>query len=212
MNIRLAIADDHPMIIDGVKNMLSVYPHITLTGTYQNGRELMEGLKKSTPDVLLLDIQLPDHTGDDLAPDILKHYPEIHILTLTNIDSTISLYNMLRHGVQGYLLKTASQETLIKAIEAVYNGEEYIDPSMQERLQQFKLTMRREASLKVTLTPREKQILQLIVNGETGKEISNKLNIGFRTIEHYRLNILLKLEVNNTAALVKKALKLGLAE
>ncbi len=83
---------------------------------------------------------------------------------------------------------------------------------MQERLQQFKVTMRREASLKATLTPREKQILQLIVNGETSKEISNKLCIGFRTIEHYRLNILLKLEVNNTAALVKKALKLGLAE
>jgi DNA-binding NarL/FixJ family response regulator len=212
MQIRIAIADDHPMIIDGLQNMVRNYPHLRLTGAYPDGATLLESIGQDTPDVLLLDIQLPDLTGDHLAPAILKKYPDIRILILTNLDSTLSLYNMMRLGVKGYALKTTDQKTLIRAIETVYRGEEFLEPPLQERLYQFTLRMKKNAAIKPTLTPREKEILQLIINGNTGQEIADKLCIGFRTVEHYRENILLKLDAKNTAMLVKKALTLGLAE
>lgn len=212
MNIRIAIADDHPMIIGGVQNMLSNYSHITLMGIYSNGVELMAGLEQAQPDVLLLDIQLPGKTGDELAPLILKKYPEIRILTLTNLDSSLYIHNMLRQGVHGYVLKTSDPTTVVKGIEHVYAGEQFLDPAIQEKLERFMVSMKKESFLKPKLTSREKEILRLIVNGDTSQEIADKLFISLRTVEYYRLNILLKLDVKNTAALVKKALTLGLTE
>jgi DNA-binding NarL/FixJ family response regulator len=212
MNIRIAIADDHPMIIGGLQNMLSNHSHIVLTATYANGEELLKGLQQDVPDVLLLDIQMPDKTGDELAPVILKKYPTLKILTLTNLDSTLYMHNMLRHGAQGYVLKTTDPKTVIAAIETVYNGGQYLDATMKDKLEQFTSRLKKEAFLKPKLTSREKEILRLIVIGDTSQEIADKLFIGFRTVEYYRLNILFKLDVKNTAALVKKALEMGLTE
>jgi DNA-binding NarL/FixJ family response regulator len=212
MKIHIAIADDHPMIIGGLKNMLAAYPHIELEGTYGTGAELLKGLQQKLPDVLLLDIQLPDKTGDELAATILKKHPELKILTLTNFNSMLYVHNMLRIGVKGYILKTTDPETLIKAIEEVYNGEEFIDHAVKGKLGQYATKMKKEANLRPTLTLREKEILKLTVNGDTIQEISEKLFIGLRTVEYYRSNLLLKLEVKNMAALIKKALELGLAE
>jgi DNA-binding NarL/FixJ family response regulator len=212
MNIRVAIADDHPMIISGLQNMLSNYPHILLCNTYTTGTALLEDLKSTLPDVLLLDIQLPDITGDKLASVILKKYPEVKILILTNLDSTLYVHNMLRNGVHGYILKNIEPKILTEAIETVYNGGEYVDPLLKEKLEHFKLHMKKESYLAPKLTIREREILQLIVNGNTSEEIAQKLFISHGTVEHYRINILLKMDVKNTAALVKKALTLGYAE
>jgi len=192
--------------------MLSNYAHITLTGTYCNGAELLEGLRQHVPDVLLLDIQLPGQTGDELAPLLLREYPDMRILTLTNLDSSLYVHNMMRHGVHGYVLKTSDPKTVIEGIEHIHAGEQFLDPAVREKLQQFMSTMKKESFLKPRLTSREKEILRLIVNGDTSQEIAERLFISMRTVEYYRLNILLKLDVKNTAALVKKALTLGLAE
>ncbi len=212
MNIRITIADDHPMIIGGLRNMLPVYPHITLAGTYPSGEALLEGLRQEQPDVLLLDIQLPGKTGDELAPVILKKYPGIRILVLTNLNSTFYAHNMFRLGVSGYLLKNTDPEMVIKAIETVYNGERFTDPALAEKLDEFTSRMKKEAALKPTLTPREQEILRLTVAGDTIQEISEKLFIGLRTVEYYRTNLFMKLEVKNMASLIKKALELGLAD
>ncbi len=212
MKIRIAIADDHPMIIGGLQNMISAYPHIVLEGAYNNGAELLKGLQDRLPDVLLLDIQLPDKTGNELATIILKKYPEQKILTLTNFNSMLYVHNMMRIGVKGYILKTTDPETLIKAIQQIYEGNEFIDQAVKAKLTQYATRMKKEANLRPTLTLREKEILKLTVNGDTIQEISEKLFIGLRTVEYYRSNLLLKLEVKNMAALIKKALEMGLAE
>lgn len=212
MKIHIAITDDHPMIIVGLRNMLSAYPHIVLTGAYGTGAELLKGLQEHLPDVLLLDIQLPDKTGDELATQILKKYPELKILTLTNFNSMLYVHNMLRIGVKGYILKTTDPETLINAIEEVYNGNEFIDHAVKDKLNAYTSKMKKEAHLRPTLTLREKEILKLTVNGSTIQEISEKLFIGLRTVEYYRSNLLLKLEAKNMAALIKKALEMGLTE
>ena len=199
------------MMIQGLAHVLLRYPHIRLAGTFLNGTELLAGLEEGTPDVLLLDIQLPGKTGDELAPLILKKYPELKILTLTNFDSTLYANNMMKHGVHGYLLKTADEKVLIKAIETVFHGDIFIEESMRSRMQQIDHKIRKAVSSKSSLTPREKEILQLLVNGDTCPEIAEKLYLSTGTVENYRVSILLKLDAKNTAALVSKALKLGLA-
>jgi len=162
--------------------------------------------------VLLLDIQLPGKTGDELAPIILRKYPGIRILTLTNFDSTLHVSNMLRQGVHGYLLKNAEEDVLIRAIETVYRGESFLEESMKDRLHRLDIRITRTVSTKSTLTPREKEILQLIVTGDTSQEIAEKLFLSLHTVENYRTSIMLKLDVKNVAALIRKALRTGLAD
>lgn len=212
MTIRIAIADDHPLVIGGLRNILPDYPHIVLTDTYSSGLSLLEGLEHSIPDVLLLDIHLPDKAGDELVPVILKKYPELKILTLTNFDSMLYVNRMFAHGVKGYVLKSADNEMLIQAIETVYKGEAFIAPYMKEKMQHVASKMQKAFSSKSSLTPREKEILQLIVDGRTNPEIAQQLFLSVKTVDNYRTNIMMKLDVNNAAALVTKALRSGLAE
>ncbi len=210
--IKIAIADDHPLVINGVKNIVPIYPHLRLTGSYYDGKTLLSGLAGETPDVLLLDIQLPDQTGDELVPVILKRYPDIKILVVTNFDSPLYANTMLTKGAHGYILKTADNPTLVKGIETVYSGGEFIEPAIKERMELASSKIQEAWTLMTGLTPREKDILQYIVNGYTNKMIAEKLFLSPKTVDNYRTHIMIKLDVNHVAALVKKALQLGLAE
>lgn len=210
MSIRISIADDHPMVINGMKEMLSNYKNIDVIHTYNNGADLMQGLKEALPDVLLLDIQMPGQGGDELTPVIVKTYPSVRILAITNFDNTLYVNNMLQNGALGYLLKNTDEQTLIAAIETVYQNKQFLKPEMAEKLKEFRRQLKRQTSSKFSLTPREKQILQLIVNEYSSQEIAAQLNLSLRTVENYRLNLSLKLEVKNTAGLVRKAIMMGL--
>ncbi len=212
MHITISIADDHPMIIDGLQNILPHYPNIVLKGSYKNGTSLLAGLEHYLPDVLLLDIQMPDITGDELTPILLKKYPDLKILVLTNFESALYANNMFKRGAHGYLLKTAENITLISAIEKVYQGEQFVEERMQEKIRQMNIREKNASFSKSTLTPRESEILQLLVNGYTAPQIAETCFLSLRTVVNYRTSIMLKLDVNNTAMLVKKALTMGLAE
>jgi DNA-binding NarL/FixJ family response regulator len=210
MQIKVAIADDHPLIIKGLQDTLATFPHILLTATYPNGDQLLEGLAQQIPDVLLLDIQLPGKTGDELAPIILAEYPELRILTLTHFDSTLHASNMLRQGVHGYLLKDADEDVLIRAIETVHQGGIFIEESMREKLYDLNIRITKAAGQKPILTPREKEVLLLIVDGLTSQEIAKKLSLSPNTVENSRSSIMLKLDAKNVAQLIKKALRTGI--
>jgi DNA-binding NarL/FixJ family response regulator len=210
--IKVSITDDHPLVISGLQNVLLHYPHIHLLSSYPDGEALMKGLQANAPDVLLLDIQMPGKTGDSLAPVILKKYPDLKIIALTNFDSILYVNNMLKLGVHGYLLKSAEEKIIIGAIEAVYNGAIFIEDAMKQKMEQLEDKVAKTVFAKVSLTPREKDILKHIVNGDTNQEIAGKLFLSIRTVENYRLNIQLKLDAKNTAVLVKKALQMGLLD
>ncbi len=210
--IKVAIVDDHPMVISGLCNMMDSYEDIALYGKYQDGAELLAGLEQKLPDVLLLDIQMPGETGVELAPLLCRKYPTMAILALTNLNSVLYIYNMLKHGVKGYLLKTTTEDNLVKAIRQVHAGGEFVELELRQKLNDFTSKMRREASLKATLTTRERDILKMIVDGYTTKEISEKLFLGYRTVESYRFNILMKLDANNTATLVRKVIESGILD
>jgi DNA-binding NarL/FixJ family response regulator len=209
MRINVAITDDHPMIIQGMKLMFSNYKHINLCAVYQSGAELLATI---LPDVLLLDIQLSDKTGDELMPELMERYPELKVLVVTNFDSTMYAEKMLWQGAKGFLLKTADEYELVKAIETVYTGEQYIEKGLAKRIAHESARNRKVYTGKSTLTEREKEILQLIVEGKTDQEIADQLFLGLNTIKFYRKGMLLKLDVPNTASLVAKALKMGWAK
>ncbi len=210
MSISVAIADDHLMVIKGIQVMLQASEDIKITDIYNNGKQLLDGLQKRQPDVLLLDIQMPDANGEELTPGIISAWPSICILALTNHDQSVHVQNMLKNGALGYLLKSTGQETLIEAIRSVYKGVQFVDPALRAQfIQDIFLQQKKKAEIPV-LTPREHEILQLIGNNFTSQEIADKLFLSKRTVDHHRISLLLKFDVKNASGLVKKAIELGL--
>lgn len=211
--IKVAITDDHPLAIEGLQNMLLTSPKIQVSGTYGNGTELLDGLLSEQPDILLLDVLLPDWKGPDLAGVIAKTYPEIKIIAITSLDTPVHVRSMMREGCQGYILKNTDKASLVNAIEQVFDGEEYIEPILKERMLQNVLHYRKvTAGKSPNLTQREKEILKLIVEEFTSQEIADQLYLSLRTVETHRFNLQKKLNVNNNIALVKIAIQMGLIE
>lgn len=204
--ISVAITDDQVIILKGLQKILADVPGIIVTGVYNNGDELLEGLQKEQPDVLLLDIQMPGKSGIELAGIISKSYKHVKIIALTNIDIVAQIKKILQQGVLGYLLKDASPEKIVTAIKTVFEGGQFI----QEELKQQLLNSLSDHNTKQIVTRREKEILQLIVDEFTNQEIADKLYLSLRTVENHRNNLLQKLDVKNTAGLVKVAIQEGL--
>lgn len=212
--IKVAITDDHPVVIDGLKTALSLDPAINITGTYMNGADLFTGLKEQMPDVLMLDLQLPDKNGSELVPLLLKQYPSLHILILSGVESSPYIREMMQKGCKGYLLKsTSNQATIINAIKQIYDGEIFLDATLKEQLlREMLVTQRKANKLNPRITQREKEVLNLIVKEYSNQEIADKLFISLRTVETHRYNLLQKLEVKNTAGLLRVATQMGLIE
>lgn len=211
MSIKVAILDDHPLILQGLENVLSASGNISLAGVYQDGAALVAGLKSNSPDVLLLDIQMPGKSGDEWMTEILEQCPDLKIIAFTNIDSLLYVYNMFKLGAKGYVLKSAHPRYLLDSIRLVADDVTVVDHTLEEQYKAYVQSIKKETYLSPKLTEREKEVLQLIVDGLSSRQIAGKLFISIRTIEFYRLNILLKLDAANTAILVKRAITLGLA-
>ncbi len=210
--IRVAIVDDHPMIMDGLRLILSKHRHILLENAYSNTADLLEGLQQSQPDVLLLDIQFSDTTGDQLLPLLLKRYPLMRILVLTGIDSALYIYNMLREGASGYVLKNSASGEIVTAIETVNRGAVYLEETLKEKVELFKDKIKYKEALKPTLSPKEMEILKYTLQGYTLKQMSEMMFLGRRTVEYYRSNLFVKLNVKNMAELIRKAVETGIAD
>lgn len=209
MPIRVAIVDDHPLATTGLRNMLAGNEDILVTESYHNGQAAMAGLRQNQPDVLLLDILLPDIKGEELAAEIKNTWPDIRIIAITSLDAPIHIKLMMRNGCTGYLLKNTDVDTLTEAVKAVYRNEEYIEPSLKERMIQNMIQFRRNDMKPPVLTRREIEILELIVAEHTNQEIADKLYLSTRTVEKHRFSLLQKLDVKNTAGLVKTAIEFG---
>ena len=211
MPIFISIADDHQLATNGIRSMLEPYHHIQVKGIYHSGESLIAGLASFTPDVLLLDILMPGQSGKVLAPIIREHYPSVKMIALTSMDAPAMVSSMMRRGCLGYLLKDTDPGMLAEAIESAYAGREFIAPSLREKiLAQVLHPVQETGKVVPDITKRELQILKLIVEEYTTREISEQLFISFRTVENHRYSLLQKLDVKSTVGLVKIALNLGL--
>lgn len=204
--IRISIVDDHPLLIKGLQTMLQHCADIEVVGTYHSGKELLAGLRKQCPDVLLLDIQMQDQMGDELMPLLRKSYPDMMIVALTNMDHEYYIKVMLTEGVMGYVLKNSDEEILLEAIRSVYKGVQYFDPLIRKQA----VKAQKNATQKPALTRREKEILELIALDYSSNDIADRLFLSKRTVDNHRIHLLLKLDVKGSASLVKKAIDLGL--
>lgn len=210
MNIKLAITDDHLLVISGLKAMLAPYPHISIVYESHLAGALMAALPEVQPDVLLLDIQMPEIDGITLCKLVSKNHPQVRIIALSSFMESHYIKQMLRNGATGYLLKNTHPEKLLRAIEQVHAGEQYLDDVIQHQLLNEVITGQKRTAYEIPLTRREKEILQLIAEEHSNQEIAEQLFISLRTVETHRLNLTQKLAVKNTAGLVKEAMKRGI--
>ena len=207
MSIKVSIIDDHPLLIKGLQTMLGHYPDIKIISTFSNGTALLNGLKEEEPDVLLLDIQLQGKMGDELAPELRRLYPEVMILVLTNLEHRYYIKSMLQHGVRGYVLKSSAEQTLLDAIRSVARGDTYFDPVIRKLVAK---EQHQRGDYFPALTRREKEILRLLTLNYSSQDIADNLCLSKRTVDNHRTHILQKLEVKNSASLIRKAMELGI--
>lgn len=210
MITKIAITDDHEMILSGIDALLEKKSNIVIVGKYINAKETIDGLKAATPDVLLLDINLPDINGIDLCKLLLKDFPVLKIIALSNFDETSFVKRMLKNGAQGYLLKNTHTDELIEAIETVLRGEQYIQKDIKKKLLNRTIGTTACSALKPNLTRREKDVLFCISEELTTQEIAEKLYISPKTVETHRMNLMSKLGARNSVGIIKKAIKFEL--
>ena len=204
--IRLLLADDHPLIREGFRSLLNKNERFEIVGIAENGKELIELAGKELPDIILSDISMPVMNGMDAIEQIRNLYPSIKSVVLTMHEEREYVINALRIGVQGYIIKNVERFDLEKAIITIFEGGKYFSPIVTNILAES--VARPEPPAISELTPREKEVLELVAQGHSTKQIADKLGIGTRTVESHRVNMLKKMKVNNTAELVRKAIEM----
>jgi len=200
MATKVFIVDDHYMVIEGIRSLFTNEKSIEWTGHATNAASCLAFLKNQIPDIILMDINLPDMSGVDLCNEVHKLYPKIKIIGLSTFNQLSFIKKMIEHGASGYVLKNATKEELIEAIETVMNGEQYFSDEVSGILVS-------KIDDIPTITRREKEVLELIALGLTNPEIAEKIFVSVNTADTHRKNLLMKLEAKNTADLVRLAFK-----
>ena len=215
--IKIIIADDHRMFREGLKEILSKEKHIVIVDEAGDGAETLEKMARHQPDVVLMDIDMPEINGIETTRKILREHPETRVLVLSMHSDSKYILSMLEAGAKGYILKTSGKEEMIAAINTIAHGDSYfsnlVSSHIREQLQRNKKRPDTPTHHEPTpLTPREYQVLKMIALEYSNPEIAEHLYISTRTVDTHRRNLLEKLGVKNTAGLVKYALKIGLLD
>jgi two-component system response regulator NreC len=211
--IKVLIADDHAIVRTGLRTLIHIETTMKLVGEATGGYEAIDLVEKLQPDVLVLDLSMPDLDGISVTKKIRSQYPSLRILILTIHEDEALLRAALKAGAGGYILKHAAESELIAAINTILRGDLYVDPSMVRKLLADEVSppALSPKSL-VILTPRETEVLKLIVQGYTNRQIGEELNISIRTAESHRSNLSEKLGLHSRVDLVRYAREHGLID
>jgi DNA-binding NarL/FixJ family response regulator len=204
--IKILIADDHPIVRKGLKQILSEESDMGVFGEAQNSQELLELVRKQDWDIVILDITMPGRGGIDVLKELKHQYPKLPFLILSMHPEDQYAVRALKAGAGGYLTKESAQEELIKAIRKVVRGGKYISSTLAEKLA-FDLETETEKPLHETLSDREHQVLLMIASGKTVSEIAEELSLSVKTIDTYRARILEKMKMKTNAELTYYAIK-----
>ena len=202
MTIKVFITDDHYMVIEGIRSLLQSEKSIDWMGHASNADSCLAFLKKQLPDVILMDISLPGKSGIELCKEVKEKYPSVFVIGLSTFNQQSFIQKMMDNGASGYVLKNATQEELMEAIQAVTIGKTYLS-------EEAATSLRKNAEPEIpVITRREKEVLELIADGMTNNEIAQKLFISTTTVDSHRKNLLAKFEAKNTALLIRTAAQL----
>ena len=202
MKTSIFIVDDHYMVIEGIRSLLYNEKNIDWMGHATNAASCLSFLKHQQPDIILMDVNLPDKSGTELCKEVKQLYPAVLVLGLSTFNQQAIIRNMIDNGAAGYVLKNATKNELLEAISVVLKGNTYFSIEAVHSLKESR-------SQQTVITRREKEVLQLIAEGFTNAEISEKLFISIPTVNTHRKSLLEKFEVKNTATLIGKATKTG---
>ncbi len=207
LKIKLLLVDDHSLVREGIRASLLRHPSIQITGEAANGCEAVRKARRLRPDVVLMDLNMPEMSGLEATQLIRKHCPETHVIALTVHDNKEYVFRILRSGAHGYVLKDTSPQELARAIEAVAQGQAFFSPRISNILLQDVAhpSKANGSSSPSVLSLREMDVLRSIATGETNKEVAASLNLSVRTVETYRARIKRKLNARNTAELLNRA-------
>ena len=210
--VRVLLADDHALVRAGIHELLKRFPWVEVVGETGDGREALEQIKSCQPDVVLMDVAMPGLNGLEATARVTKEYPYTRVIILSMYDNEEYVIQALRAGAAGYLLKDAATGELEFAIRTVAKGSTYLSPAISKRVIDdylHRLDNDNQSSLE-QLTPRQREILQLVAEGKTTKEIAQILKVSTKTIETHRTNLMERLDIHDVAGLVRYAIREGL--
>jgi len=199
MGIKVFIVDDHYMVIEGIRSLLQNEKGIDWAGHATNASSCLAFLQQQQPDVILMDINLPDKSGIDLCKEVKERYPSVFIIGLSTFNQQSFIQKMIDNGASGYVLKNATQAELMEAIEIVASGKNFLSNEAALSLRS------KDNNDAPVITRREKEVLELIAEGMTNNEVAQKLFISPSTVDTHRKNLLVKFEAKNTASLIRLA-------
>ncbi len=211
------IVDDHPMFRVGLQSILARDERYEVVGEVGTAAEALKLAKKITPDFMIVDISLPDKNGIELTRELKRILPECKILIVSMHTKIFYVTEAFRMGTRGYLVKESTSETLLKGLEAVSKGRHFLDPSLSREVTENLEKASSEASEMVDigykrLTKREQEVMRLVAEGFTTKEISERLFISAKTVDNHRANIMSKLGIHRTVELIRYAARIGLVD
>lgn len=209
---RILLVDDHPIVLDGLRSHLSGYSDFDVVGSAANGKEALARAKKLKPDLILMDISMPELNGIEAARVLKEKLPQINVMMLTMHDEPEYVRQMMASGARGYILKETTPAELVKAIRMVMKGGVWFSPKVT-KIMMNDLTRSREVrkeTKSTILTPREREVLGFVADGFSNKSIAKELNISVRTVETHRDRLMKKLNIHNAAALTRYAIAAGI--
>ena len=205
--IRLLIVDDHAVVRKGLAMVLRLEPDIEVVGEAENGRVGLESAKSLHPDIVLVDLVMPEMDGQEMALALRKSNPKIKVMMLTGTEVDDHVFDLVAAGIEGYVLKNIEPGELVRAIHAVIHGEAYLHPDVMKKIVE---RMQPHHTPSITLTPRETEILEYMATPNTYKQIANQLNVSEETVRSHAKNILEKMKQPNRAQAVLSAMRIGL--
>lgn len=215
MTIRILIADDHKIVLDGLKALIEAQPDMKIVAQATNGREAVKLARKERPDMIIIDVAMPDLNGLEAVRQILTDNSRTKVLALSMHSDRRYVTGMLSAGASGYILKHCAFEELAQAIRTVLRNQVYLSPAIagilvQELSQPKNRRARKHASSLSSLTPREREVLQLIAEGHSARDIAQHINLSVKTVETHRRQVMEKLGIRSVAELTKFAIREGL--
>ena len=210
----IVLVDDHKIMRDGIRAILQHGGEFTVVGEAESGADAVQLCKELRPEVVLMDISLPGLNGIEATTEVLRHCPATKVVILSMYDDEHSVVGAIRSGARAFVLKKASDNDLLDALRTVAKGGSYLSPQVSDqllkRIQRGDLESKSVPSALETLSPRELQVMRLVAEGRTSKEIAGLLDLGLQTVRSYRKTLMRKLGVNNVAGLTQVALAAGL--
>jgi two-component system, NarL family, response regulator NreC len=207
LKTRLLICDDHPLVREGIKVTLSQQPTIEIVAEATNGREAVSETKRVRPDMVLMDMSMPELNGMEATIQIKEFDKDIKVLIMTMYDDEEVVMRCLAAGASGYILKDAPLSQLVYAIGVVRKGHEYLDPGVTRNVNEYLQKSTPHETSYDRLSPREREVLKLVAEGLSVKEIATRLSVAAKTIDTHKYNLMTKLDIHNAAGLIRYAIQ-----